>query len=219
MRRDPKAPDCGQDKPLARDFYLRPTIEVARRLLGKLLVHDESEGPTCGYIVETEAYLAGDPACHAVLRQGGRWVTKMTARNRQMFGPPGHAYVYLIYGVHHCLNVVTQEPGVAEAVLIRAVEPVAGIVLMRMRRGINPSAPLGTGDDRNLTSGPAKVAQAFAIDITVNGADVTSGPLRIETGREVRDDQVEARPRVGVKAGCEQPWRFVIRDSPWVSRP
>ncbi|HUT74503.1 MAG TPA: DNA-3-methyladenine glycosylase [Armatimonadota bacterium] len=196
--------------PRFRAFYRDSTIAVARALLGQVLVHDTPEGRVCGRIVETEAYLEGDPACHAVRREGERWVAKMTARNRQMFGPPGHAYVYFIYGAHHCLNVVTREEGVAEAVLIRAVEPVAGIELMRLRRGI--------GDDRNLASGPGKLTQAFGIGIMHNGADLTRGPLRIEPGGAVTDDRIAARPRVGVKPGCDQPWRFVMRGSPWASR-
>jgi DNA-3-methyladenine glycosylase len=200
----------GKSRPLLREFYLDPTIEVARALLGKLLVRETPQGRTSGRIVETEAYLEGDPACHAVLREGGRWVTKMTARNRQMFGPPGHAYVYLIYGNHHCLNVVTREEGVAEAVLIRAVEPVEGIELMRRRRG--------TTDDLNLASGPGKLTRAFAIDMADNGADLTCSALSIERGREVPPEQVEARPRVGVNEGADQPWRFLIRGSRWVSR-
>ena len=194
-----------------RAFYLQPTLDVARGLLGKLVVRETAEGRASGYIVETEAYLHGDPASHATLREGDRWVTKMTARNRQMFGPPGHAYVYFIYGNHYCLNVVTQKEGVAEAVLIRAVEPAEGMVLMRRRRGVN--------DDRSLTNGPGKLAQAFAIDLTDNGADLTRGRLRIECGREVDADEVEARLRVGVRAGCDERWRFVVSASPWVSRP
>jgi len=218
VRRKCKSPDpfvCASSapdkrRPLPREFYLGPTIAVARALLGKLLVHETAQGRTSGYITETEAYLEGDPACHAVLREGGRWVTKMTARNRQMFGPPGHAYVYFIYGNHHCLNVVTREEGIAEAVLIRAVEPAQGIELMRRRRA--------TTDDLSLASGPGKLTQAFAIDMAHNGVGLTRGALRIERGREVAAEQMEARPRVGVKQGCDEPWRFLIRGSPWVSR-
>jgi DNA-3-methyladenine glycosylase len=194
-----------------RDFYLQPTLDVARGLIGKLLVRETRDGRVSGYIVETEAYLQRDPASHSTLREGDRWVTKMTARNRPMFGPPGRAYIYFIYGNHYCLNVVTQPEGVAEAVLIRAVEPAQGIPVMRRRRA--------AGDDRNLTNGPGKLAQAFAIDLADNGADLTRGALRIECGREVDADDIEARPRVGVRAGCDEPWRFVVAGSPWVSRP
>jgi DNA-3-methyladenine glycosylase len=206
-------------KPLPREFYLRPTIEVAQRLLGKLLVHETAEGRVSGYIVETEAYLQDDPACHAVLRHGKRWVTEMTARNRQMFGPPGHAYVYFIYGNHYCLNVVTREEGVAEAVLIRAVEPAEGIALMRQRRGMDAPAAASGRADRSLTSGPGRLAQAFAIDGSHNGADLTAGRLRLEWGRRIRSDQIEARPRVGIKSASDKPWRFIVAGSPWLSRP
>ncbi|UCH33629.1 MAG: DNA-3-methyladenine glycosylase [Armatimonadota bacterium] len=224
MRRKRGASDSGSPggrpgRPFPREFYLRPTIEVARSLLGALLVHETAEGRVAGYIVETEAYLEGDRACHAVLRDGDRWVTKMTARNRRMFGPPGHAYVYFIYGNHHCLNVVTQEQGVPEAVLIRAVEPAEGIALMRRRRALNAARSIRAGNDRNLASGPGKLTQAFGMDMTCNGADLTGGPLRIEPGRDTRRDDVAARRRIGVKPGCDEPWRFIVAGSPWLSRP
>jgi len=218
---------CGTGRVLPLSFYSQPTIEVARALLGKLLVHETAEGCVSGYMVETEAYLQGDPASHAVLRAGGRWVAKMTERNRQMFGPPGHAYVYFIYGNHYCLNVVTREEGVAEAVLIRAVEPAEGIDLMRRRRGIAPASPANelrqqnaaTRADRNLTNGPGKLTQAFAIDMTHNGADLTARPLRVEVGRQIPAGSILASPRIGIKAASENPWRFLVARSPWLSRP
>jgi len=206
-------------KPLPREFYMGPTIAVAQRLLGKLLIHEAPEGRVSGYIVETEAYLEGDPASHAVLREEKRWVTKMTARNRQMFGPPGHAYVYFIYGNHYCLNVVTREEGVAEAVLIRALEPAEGIALMRQRRETNVAAPASAKADRSLANGPGKLAQAFGINGSHNGADLTSCSLRIECGREISSDRIEARPRVGIKSASDKPWRFIVSGSPWISRP
>lgn len=201
---------CAPGEPLPREFYLRPTIEVARALLGKLLVHETPQGRVSGYIVETEAYLENDPASHAVLREGGRWATKMTPRNAPMFGPPGYAYVYFIYGNHYCVNVVTREQGVAEAVLIRAVEPAQGLELMRRRRGVR--------DDRQVASGPGKLTQAFGIEGSHNGADLTASSLRIACGRDLADAQIEARPRVGVKVNREPPWRFIVAGSPWVSR-
>jgi DNA-3-methyladenine glycosylase len=212
---------------LPRSFYLRPTIEVAQALLGKLLVHDTAAGCVSGYIVETEAYLQSDPASHAVLRAGGRWVAKMTDRNRQMFGPPGIAYIYFIYGNHYCLNVVTRKEGVAEAVLIRAVEPVAGVELMQQRRHFGSSrAHRQSGSDtavtraeRDLTNGPGKLTQAFAIDRRHNGADLTSGLLRIERGRRIPRHKVTARPRIGINVAGDDPWRFVVAGSAWLSRP
>jgi len=227
MRTHSPRASCGTGRVLPLSFYSQPTIEMARALLGKLLAHETAEGCVSGYIVETEAYLQGDPASHAVLRVGGRWVAKMTERNRRMFGPPGHAYVYFIYGNHHCLNVVTREEGVAEAVLIRAVEPAQGVELMRQRRGIgHPGAAkelrqqiVATRADRNLTNGPGKLTEAFAIDMTHNGADLTAGPLRIEIGRQIPASSILARSRVGIKVADQHPWRFVVADSPWLSRP
>jgi len=208
---------------LPREFYLRPTIEIARRLLGALLVHETPAGRVCGYIVETEAYLERDPACHAAAYDGERWVARMTPRNRRMFGPPGYAYVYFVYGNHYCLNVVTREQGVAEAVLIRAVEPAEGIALMRRRRGVELTAATTAGPasraDRNLTNGPGKLTQAFAIDGSHNGADLTCSGLRIERGRKIAVVDIAARPRIGIKAGGDRLWRFIVRGSPWLSRP
>jgi DNA-3-methyladenine glycosylase len=201
----------GPGRALPRRFYLQPTLDVARDLLGKLLVRETAEGRVSGYIVETEAYLQGDPASHATGRRGSGWRTRMTSRNRTMFGPAGHAYVYFIYGNHYCLNLVTQREGIAEAVLIRAVEPAEGIELMRRRRGVS--------DDRDLTNGPGKLAQAFAIDVTDDGADLTQGGLRIEHGRDVAASAIEVRPRVGLRAACDKQWRFVVAGSPWVSQP
>jgi DNA-3-methyladenine glycosylase len=204
-------------RPLPREFYLQPTIAVARGLLGQLLVHEAPQGRVSGYIVETEAYLQDDPACHAVLRDRGRWVAKITPRNRPMFGPPGRAYVYFIYGNHYCLNAVTQAEGVGEAVLIRAVEPVEGVELMRRRRGWErPRA--AARDDRDLANGPGKLAQAFGIDARHNGADLTAGALRIERGRDVAPEAVAARPRVGIVVAADKPWRFLIAGSRWASR-
>src|SRR5580658_744041 len=144
---------------LKRAFYNRPTIEVARGLLGKVLVH----GPAAGIIVETEAYLGGgDLASHSA--------AGITDRTRVIFGPPGHAYVYLSYGMHECLNIVAEPDGEAGCVLIRALEPIEGLDIMRTRR---PKARA----DRDLTSGPGKLTQALGITRAHNGFDLTRGDL------------------------------------------
>jgi DNA-3-methyladenine glycosylase len=192
---------------LDRAFYNRPALDVARELIGLVLVRRHEAGTVAGRIVETEAYVGiGDRASHA---SRGR-----TARNEVMFGPPGHAYVYLIYGMHWCLNLVTEREGVPAAVLIRAVEPVEGIQLMRVRR---PKART----DEQLTSGPARLCQAFAIDGSLNGAGLClpDSTLYVE-GRGEGSGTIIAAPRVGVDYAGEwaaKPFRFHEDESPYVS--
>lgn len=191
---------------LPRSFYERSTVEVARQLLGKYLVRKHPDGTTVGRIVETEAYVGPeDKACHA---SRGR-----TARTEVMFGPPGHAYVYFVYGFHHMLNVVTEDVGFPAAVLIRAVEPVGGIMLMKKRR--NTEAP------RNLASGPGKLCEAFRIDRTLNGIDLCGSLLFAHDAGEPAPRTV-AKPRIGVNyAGRwkHKPWRFLIPGNEFVSKP
>jgi DNA-3-methyladenine glycosylase len=189
-----------------RSFYEQPTVDVARQLLGKYLVRKHPDGKTVGRIVETEAYVGPhDLACHAAR---GR-----TARTEVMFGPAGHAYVYFIYGMYYCLNIVTEELDHASAVLIRALEPVEGIELMKKRRR--------TKELRNLASGPGKLCLAFAIDKSLNGADICGEVLYIEDRGEPAP-KILARPRVGVDyAGNwkDKPWRFIISGNEFVSKP
>ena len=185
---------------LPRSFYDRETVTVARELLGKLLVHDSLEGITVGRIVETEAYLQGDPACHA-----SRGETK---RNRSMFGPPGHAYVYIIYGMYHCFNAVTMSYGVGEAVLVRALEPIEGIALMQSRRKRERL--------QELCGGPARLVQAMGLGIAHNGVDLTGGSLVICEGET--PNNITVTTRIGISLGKDLSLRFYISGNKYVSR-
>ena len=195
---------------LPRDFFARDTLIVARDLLGHRLVRLLGGGDArlSGRIVEVEAYVGeNDEACHA---SRGR-----TERNAPMFGPPGHAYVYFIYGMYHCFNVVTERDGYAAAVLIRALEPLEGLELMRELRGRRPDLP--------LTSGPARLCQALDIDRRLDGADLCApdASLFLERDAVVPDENVVAGPRIGVRgdeAALTVPWRFYIRGNDYVSR-
>jgi DNA-3-methyladenine glycosylase len=190
-------------RPLPPEFYDRATELVARELLGAVLEHRSEEGMVRGRIVETEAYLGPhDPACHAA--------AGLTARTRTLHGPPGRAYVYFIYGMHWCFNAVTREEGHGSAVLIRAVEPVSGKDLMRRRRSVDR--------DIDLTSGPARLCDAFGIDRAQDGVRLDRGPLRILRGVEVPDEDIVFTPRIGIKKAADWPLRFFVRGSPFVSR-
>lgn len=190
---------------LSRGFYQQATLEVARRLLGKYLVRAHADGTTTGKIVETEAYIGtDDKACHA---SKGR-----TPRTEIMFGPAGHAYVYLIYGFHYLLNFVTEDVGVPAVVLIRAVEPQDGLELMQERRGVK--------ETRNLCSGPGKLCQAFAIDRAHNGSDICGGELYVEDRGE-RVKNIVTTLRIGIDYAGEwkhKPWRFIVSDNEFVSK-
>lgn len=194
----------------ARSFFLAPTLRVARNLLGALLVHDTPDGRTSGRIVEVEAYRGPkDQAAHS--KNGHR-----SPRNEVMYGEPGHAYVYFVYGMHHCVNVVTAPPAVPEAVLIRALEPVDGIELMRRRRRL-PDAPMW-----RLCRGPGALCQAMGVTRAENGSDLLGGPLRLLLGTPVPPRRVARTARIGVAyAGADalKPWRFAIRDCQAVSAP
>lgn len=190
---------------LPRFFYEQKTVDVAKQLLGKYLVRKHPEGDTVGRIVETEAYVGPqDLACHA---SKGR-----TARTEVMFGQAGHAYVYFIYGFYNMLNLVTEQKDHPAAVLIRAVEPVSGIDLMRQRREMDKL--------RDLSNGPGKLCLAFAIDRSLNGADMCNGVLYVED-RGDPAPKFNATPRIGVDyAGKwkDKRYRFLIRGSEFVSK-
>ena len=189
---------------LPHAFYARPTLDVARDLIGKTLYRQTADGVTAGIIVETEAYVAAiDPAAHGYRGK--------TPRNAAMFGPPGHAYIYVSYGMHHCLNVVTEGEGVAAAVLLRALEPTIGLDLMRMRRGPR----IG---DRDLARGPGRLCAALALTLAENGADLCGDALWIaETPGFPAEAPIVTTPRIGINQAADWLWRFVAPGSPWVS--
>ncbi|HEY7420249.1 MAG TPA: DNA-3-methyladenine glycosylase [Ktedonobacteraceae bacterium] len=191
---------------LHHTFYHQDTVSVARQLLGCFFVHEEREGTTIGRIVETEAYLTDDPASHAFRGK--------TPRNAVMFGPAGKAYIYFIYGRYYCLNVVTGPEGVGEAVLLRALEPMAGIALMQQRRHIHQL--------RQLCSGPGKLTQAMHITPLFNGASFLAGPLTIVSadhfGGTVPLEKIITTPRVGIVKGKDAPLRFYLQGNEFISR-
>jgi DNA-3-methyladenine glycosylase len=191
--------------PLPASFYARPTIQVARGLLGQILVSDIGGRRTAGRIVETEAYLGPhDPASHA-------FGHRRTARTEVMYGLPGTAYVYFTYGMHWCLNAVTERLGFPAAVLIRALEPLEGLPVMRRRRG------RGGVRDVDLCAGPARLCQALGITGRENGGLLTRGRLRIVRDRR-RRAPVAVTGRVGITDAADWPLRFVISGSEWLSR-
>ena len=185
---------------MGREFYDRPTLRVARELLGQRLVRVVDGVRLSGLIVEAEAYIGEeDAACHA---SRGR-----TPRTEVMYGPPGHVYIYFTYGMHHCFNVVTEREGFPAAALIRALEPQEGHEEMRHHRGHPP--------DEQLTNGPGKLCQALVIDRSLNGLDLcTSDLLFIEGAEDIASSEIEATPRIGIRAdeiAKERPWRFLWR--------
>jgi DNA-3-methyladenine glycosylase len=202
---------------LSRGFYNRPTLDVARDLIGKVLVHETRRGVASGVIVEVEAYIGeSDPACHAA--------PGPTSRNAPLYGPPGIAYVYLNYGIHYLVNAVTEAEGWPAAVLIRALEPQDGIPLMRRRRAPRRSSGQATGGTKrpseiavdDLCRGPGNLTKALGVTLKENCLDLTGSPLRIE------DHGMPARPvawsrRVGINVGVEQEWRVIASDSAAVS--
>jgi DNA-3-methyladenine glycosylase len=179
---------------------MRPTIEVARALLGAIVVH----GRTSGRIVETEAYLGiGDGASHSA--------RGVTPRTKVMFGPPGHAYVYLIYGMYDCFNLIAEPDGVAGGVLIRALEPIDGIPIMQKRR------PTARGIE-NLANGPGKLTRALGISLQHNGVDVTRGPILVCAPPEPEPIDIVVSRRIGITQSADLPLRFFIRGNRFVSK-
>ncbi|MEI9936455.1 MAG: DNA-3-methyladenine glycosylase [Pseudomonadota bacterium] len=191
--------------PLPREFYARPVLSVAKACIGKLLVHRTKQGLVAGRIVETEAYRG--PEDRAAHSYGGR----RTARTEVMFGPPGYAYVFFVYGMHYQFNLVTSKDGAPHAVLVRAVEPVLGVELMAKRRNLPASA-------RELSNGPGKLCQALGIGRESYGVDLCGSELFLTDGPRVRSASTK---RIGIDyAGdwAEKPWRFFDPKSRYVSR-
>ncbi|HZG47910.1 MAG TPA: DNA-3-methyladenine glycosylase [Thermoleophilaceae bacterium] len=185
---------------LERSFYARSVHEVARELVGCVVRH----GGAAGRIVETESYHMEEPACHAF--------AGLTARTRTLFGPPGHAYVYFSYGIHALLNAVAEPEGVGAAVLIRALEPVDGLELMRERRGASRA--------EELCSGPGKLTQALGIGLELNGSSLMDGPVELlARAPGMRDPTIVTGERIGISKAADLPWRFCDADSRHVSRP
>lgn len=188
----------GRRSILPRRFYLRPALEVARGLLGKVLVHEGASAR----IVETEAYLGlEDEAAHT-------WRGR-TPRTEVIFGPPGHAYVYLIYGIHDCLNVVAEPEGSPGCVLIRAAEPLTGIAEMKLSRMVDRV--------ENLANGPGKLTRALGITLRHNGADLTRGPLTIQEPAQEPQFDIGVSPRIGITRNADSPLRFFIAGNRFVS--
>jgi DNA-3-methyladenine glycosylase len=194
---------------LGRSFYSRSTLDVARDLIGKVLVHETAPGLASGIIVEVEAYIGeSDPACHAA--------PGPTARNAPLYGRPGVAYVYLNYGIHYLVNAVTEAQGSPAAVLIRALEPLDGVALMRRRRAAGTGKPASSFAEAGLCRGPGNLTRALGISLTQNGRDLTRGPLRIED-RGLGKRRVEWSRRIGINVGVESEWRVAATGSPSVS--
>ena len=181
-------------------FYERSVHEVARDLIGCVVRH----GETAGRIVETESYHMEEPACHAF--------AGVTERTRTLYGEPGRAYVYFSYGIHSLLNAVAEPEGVGAAVLIRALEPVDGIEVMRARRGLERT--------EELCSGPGKLTQALDVGLSLNGSSLADGPIELLTREPgAREPRVVTGERVGITKAVELPWRFCDADSVHVSKP
>ena len=187
-----------------RSYFARPTVAVAKDLVGSMLVHQTARSILAGRIVEVEAYLgAGDPAAHSS--------AGLTARTRAIFGPPGQAYVYRIYGIHCCLNVVAEPEGTPGCVLIRALEPICGIAEMRSRR---PTARR----IQDLANGPGKLTRAMAVDMGHYGADLTTGPLQIRVPLNSAPWEIESARRIGISKATDLDLRFFIANNEFVSR-
>ena len=191
-------------KKLPPSFFETDTLTLAKNLLGKYFVRKLNNQTLIGMIVETEAYHeTGDESCHA---HRGK-----TPRNSVMFGPPGRLYVYFTYGMHYCMNIAAEAEGIGAAVLIRALEPVEGLDIMRKNRGM-------LDGEKSLCNGPAKLCQAFAISRAENGHDLQSREIYLTQGISVKSQDIVTATRIGISRAAELPWRFYVRSNLYVSR-
>ena len=201
---------------LPADFYARPTLTVLEELIGKVLVHGDGTRRAAGIVVEAEAYIGeSDPACHAA--------PGPTRRNAPLYGPPGRAYVYLNYGIHYLVNAVTEAEGQPAAILIRALEPVEGLPLMRRRRARWRGRLAGAAPGRDavhpvagLCRGPGNLSVALGISLAQNGADLAGSRLRLEDHR-IRAEELAWSPRIGIRVGTDRYWRCHWAGHPCVS--
>ena len=202
-------------KKLPRSFYLRPTLTVAKELLGKYLVRRINKNLIVGKIVEVEAYLGeNDPASHAYR---GR-----TKRNDVMFWKGGHLYVYFTYGMHFCANIVTEDLNKGRAVLLRAIEPIKGIDTMIRNRKLKWSNGVlekwNTNELINLTNGPAKLCEAFGLSREQNGTDLCGNEIFLAQGDKISRSKIATTKRIGIKNGAEKKWRFYLCINPFISK-
>lgn len=187
---------------MEKSFFEKSSLRLAKDLLGCVLVHETKDGISCGAIVETESYHESDEASHT---HRGK-----TKRNRAMFGPAGHAYIYFTYGMHYCFNVVAGEEGVGEGVLIRALEPLEGIDIMRKRRSKE--------NIKDLCSGPGKLVQAMGITFDDYGKPLFKGNLYLRKPDKAELFEIAHGPRIGIRKAVDKPWRFWIDGNKFVSR-
>lgn len=188
---------------MTQDYFLQNALDLAPSLLGKILIHEIAEGLASGMIVETEAYSQEDAASHSYNGE--------TARTKAMFGPGGHAYIYFTYGMHYCFNVVSGNAGHGQGVLIRALEPVDGLDLMKSRRAKD--------EVKILCNGPAKLVQAMGITKNDYGKPLFNGNLRIEEYKDIRRGDIVQSPRIGISKERDKKWRFHIKNNDFVSKP
>lgn len=188
--------------PLESSFYQQDTLTVAQSIIGLVLQTNINGQITSGQIVETEAYLYNDPAAHSFIGP--------TPRNQALFGPAGTIYVYLIYGLHYCFNVVTNQPGTGEAVLIRALEPLDGLAIMQQRRGLT--------NQQQLCNGPAKLAQALGITPSLNGQSLINGPVTILKPINSPQLEIHTTTRIGITKAANLPYRFYLKNSSFISK-